>query len=242
MVGVDETRSNKATGGIDHCGVGADRWLSSRRAGPSNLASRNGYPTAVPLVPGVVDRGDEIGVAEQHIGKCDGNRWSRHSACWHAERQTWVNERAKTNNLSERFDLSIGKVYASCVTPIALTPSASHLSIVDATWNNRLWRKYAACNDLDTNIFFPVGQTGNSMEQTNLAKNICAGCPVANQCLEFALRTLQDYGVWGGRTEDERRSIRRSRRAAARRAATASAAAAQAQSQFVDENWQATGA
>lgn len=77
-------------------------------------------------------------------------------------------------------------------------------------------------------MFFPVGLTGNSIEQTNLAKSICGDCPVAKQCLEFALRTLQDYGVWGGRTEDERRAIRRSRRAAARKAAATAAAAAAA--------------
>lgn len=159
--------------------------------------------------------------------------------------------RSRANSLSERFDLSIGKVYATTVTLLAFTPNAvpssesflpeatsnpviskpiptalqPHLSIVDATWNNLSWRQHASCANLDTNMFFPVGLTGNSIEQTNLAKSICSDCPVAKQCLEFALRTLQDYGVWGGRTEDERRAIRRSRRAAARKAATAAAAA-----------------
>ena len=96
-------------------------------------------------------------------------------------------------------------------------------SIVDATWNNHDWRLRSACTDVDTNLFFPVGLTGDAIDQTNLAKAICRECPVQSQCLEFALRTTQDYGVWGGRTEDERRAIRRSRRAAARRAAQARA-------------------
>ena len=96
-------------------------------------------------------------------------------------------------------------------------------SIVDATWNNLDWRLRSACTDVDTNLFFPVGLTGDAIDQTNLAKAICRECPVQTQCLEFALRTMQDYGVWGGRTEDERRAIRRSRRAAARRAAQARA-------------------
>ncbi len=104
--------------------------------------------------------------------------------------------------------------------------TAGLLSIVDATWNNLSWRQHRACADLDTNMFFPVGSTSTALEQTNLAKSICQSCPVNNQCLEFALRTLQDYGVWGGRTEDERRVIRRSRRAAARRAAVAAKTAA----------------
>ena len=96
-------------------------------------------------------------------------------------------------------------------------------SIVDATWNNLDWRLRSACTDVDTNLFFPVGLTGDAIDQTNLAKAICRECPVQTQCLEFALRTTQDYGVWGGRTEDERRAIRRSRRAAARRAVQARA-------------------
>ena len=96
-------------------------------------------------------------------------------------------------------------------------------SIVDATWNNLDWRLRSSCIDVDTNLFFPVGLTGDAIEQTKLAKAICRECPVQSQCLEFALRTSQDYGVWGGRTEDERRAIRRSRRAAARRASQARA-------------------
>lgn len=116
---------------------------------------------------------------------------------------------------------------AVVVKPVVPAPQP-HLSIVDATWNNLSWRQHASCANLDTNMFFPVGLTGNSIEQTNLAKSICGDCPVAKQCLEFALRTLQDYGVWGGRTEDERRAIRRSRRAAARKAAATAAAAAAA--------------
>lgn len=100
-------------------------------------------------------------------------------------------------------------------TPQTVVP----LSIVDATWNNLRWREGAACHDMDTEIFFPIGLTGPAIEQTNLAKAICRECPVRLQCLEFALRTLQDHGVWGGHTEEERRVIRRARRAAARRAA-----------------------
>jgi WhiB family transcriptional regulator, redox-sensing transcriptional regulator len=110
------------------------------------------------------------------------------------------------------------------------------------------WRHHASCAHLDTNLFFPVGLTGSAIEQTNLVKSVCNDCPVQNQCLEFALRTLQDYGVWGGRTEDERRAIRRSRRAAARRSAAATAAAEAALLAQVEleppanEGWQAAGA
>ena len=95
------------------------------------------------------------------------------------------------------------------------------LSVVDATWNNRDWREAASCKDVDTNLFFPTGLTGYAIDQTNVAKALCNDCSVRPQCLEFALRTNQDHGVWGGATEDERRVLRRQRRAAARRAMAA---------------------
>ena len=95
-------------------------------------------------------------------------------------------------------------------------------SVRPATWNDLSWRELAACADVETEIFFPIGLTGQALDQTNCAKRVCAGCDVRMQCLEFALRTNQDHGVWGGHTEDERRTIRRSRRAAARRQAKAS--------------------
>jgi WhiB family transcriptional regulator, redox-sensing transcriptional regulator len=73
------------------------------------------------------------------------------------------------------------------------------------------WRQHAACLDLDTELFFPVGTTGKALEQMEEARAVCLGCPVINECLEWALATHQDAGVWGGKTEDERRTIRRNR-------------------------------
>lgn len=73
------------------------------------------------------------------------------------------------------------------------------------------WRERAACRDLDTELFFPLGTTGHALDQANQAKAVCAGCPVADACLEWALEKNQDAGVWGAKTEDERRTIRRQR-------------------------------
>jgi len=76
------------------------------------------------------------------------------------------------------------------------------------------WRQDAACRDLDTAIFFP-----DSEEESAQAQAVCAACPVRQACLEFALITRQDDGVWGGLTETERRRVRRRRQEAARRTA-----------------------
>jgi WhiB family redox-sensing transcriptional regulator len=69
----------------------------------------------------------------------------------------------------------------------------------------------------DPELFFPVGNTGPAIEQIDAAKAICGRCPVTEQCLQYALDTNQDSGVWGGLSEDERRALKR-RAARARRA------------------------
>lgn len=79
------------------------------------------------------------------------------------------------------------------------------------------WRDDAACLTVDPELFFPVGNTGPAVEQIEKAKAVCATCPVTEMCLQYALETNQDSGVWGGLSEDERRALKR-RAARARRA------------------------
>ena len=74
------------------------------------------------------------------------------------------------------------------------------------------WRAFAACRDGDPDLFFPVGTTGPAVRQIEAAKAVCRACPSLEPCLEFALRTGQDAGVWGATSEEERRAIRRARR------------------------------
>ena len=71
------------------------------------------------------------------------------------------------------------------------------------------WRTRAACRSADPELFFPVGTTGNALMAIDYAKRVCAECAVMQECLEFALATNQDSGVWGGHSEEERRAIRR---------------------------------
>lgn len=77
------------------------------------------------------------------------------------------------------------------------------------------WRVDAACRDTDPDLFFPVGSTGAAVDQIASAKKVCVSCRCKDACLDFALTTNQDTGVWGGTSEDERRVIRRKMRAAA---------------------------
>ena len=73
------------------------------------------------------------------------------------------------------------------------------------------WQDGANCLGVDPDLFFP--ERGAS---TREAKEVCRGCIVREQCLEFALQNGEKFGVWGGFSERERRRIRRQRAQAAR--------------------------
>lgn len=76
-------------------------------------------------------------------------------------------------------------------------------------WDAEAWRGRSACRDSDPDVFFPIGTTGPALEQIETARRICTACHVADECLEFALATNQEAGVWGGTTEEERRKLRK---------------------------------
>lgn len=80
-------------------------------------------------------------------------------------------------------------------------------------WDADHWRSRSICRDSNPDLFFPIGTTGQALEQIEAAKAICAECPVRQECLEFALATNQESGVWGGTTDEERRRLRKTWRA-----------------------------
>jgi WhiB family redox-sensing transcriptional regulator len=71
------------------------------------------------------------------------------------------------------------------------------------------WRHKSACLDEDPELFFPIGNTGPAILQIEEAKVVCRRCDVREQCLQWALESGQDHGVWGGLSEDERRTLKR---------------------------------
>ncbi|MGH9182764.1 MAG: WhiB family transcriptional regulator [Acidimicrobiales bacterium] len=79
----------------------------------------------------------------------------------------------------------------------------------DESRDTEVWRDDAACRSSDPDLFFPVGTTGPAISQIEAAKVVCRTCPVQAPCLEFALATNQDSGVWGGTSEEERRKLRK---------------------------------
>lgn len=75
------------------------------------------------------------------------------------------------------------------------------------------WRQRASCRETsDPDLFFPLGTTGPALDQIEAAKAICHRCPVKRNCLEWAISTHQESGIWGGLSEEERRESVRTRR------------------------------
>ncbi len=99
---------------------------------------------------------------------------------------------------------------------------ASSLALGSADYS---WRNEAVCRDTDPELFFPIGTTGQALLQIDKAKEVCDECPVKVKCLDFAIETNQDSGIWGGTSEEERRDIRR-QIAALKKAQNAARAAA----------------
>lgn len=69
------------------------------------------------------------------------------------------------------------------------------------------WQDLANCLGVDPDLFFP--ERGAS---TREAKEVCRGCVVREDCLEYALANGEKFGIWGGLSERERRKLRRQQR------------------------------
>ncbi|MBW4030423.1 MAG: WhiB family transcriptional regulator [Acidobacteria bacterium] len=74
------------------------------------------------------------------------------------------------------------------------------------------WTDVAACRGIESHLFFPP----DAMESREVrsrrerqAKQVCADCHVREECLSSALTQRESYGIWGGLTEVERRSLLR---------------------------------
>ncbi len=70
------------------------------------------------------------------------------------------------------------------------------------------WQTQAACRFFPSDLFFSVGSSDVARADQEEAKTVCRMCPVQAECLEYALSINQEFGVWGGMSEDERRALK----------------------------------
>lgn len=67
------------------------------------------------------------------------------------------------------------------------------------------WHDRAACKGMDPDLFVP--QREDTMPKE--CATVCAACEVRKACLDYAMRTREPFGIYGGTTPAQRRSIRR---------------------------------
>lgn len=72
------------------------------------------------------------------------------------------------------------------------------------------WMDHGACRDHHPELWF-----ADNKNAVAIAKEICADCPSLNACLQWALETNEQYGIWGGTSRDDRQKIQREAEVAA---------------------------
>lgn len=90
--------------------------------------------------------------------------------------------------------------------------TARQLHRVEALWapanpnpaDTEPWMDFSLCKEIGGDVFFP-----EKGESTKPAKRVCQACPVRSECLEYALRNDERFGIWGGLSEQERRKLKK---------------------------------
>lgn len=71
--------------------------------------------------------------------------------------------------------------------------------------SDQYWKLRGACRTLaDPEFMFPLGKNSAHERQ---AKAVCHECPVIRECRSYALNNREEFGVWGGTSEADRRAI-----------------------------------
>ena len=69
------------------------------------------------------------------------------------------------------------------------------------------WMQDAQCAQTDPEAFFPEKGGTNAP-----GKRVCGSCDVRAECLAFALENNERFGIWGGKSERERRKLAKNRK------------------------------
>jgi WhiB family redox-sensing transcriptional regulator len=78
------------------------------------------------------------------------------------------------------------------------------------------WQRLGACRQVDQNVFFAPDAPGEPRSDRRrrlvAAKRVCAQCPVLETCRTYAVENREEFGVWGGLSETERKDLIAARR------------------------------
>lgn len=74
------------------------------------------------------------------------------------------------------------------------------------------WANRGACVNMDTDLFYPDGEKDGAVWTSpdwETPRQVCLTCEVRQECLDYAMATDEEFGVWGGYTPDERKALKR---------------------------------
>ena len=90
----------------------------------------------------------------------------------------------------------------------AMARSTSQLQPISEAWE---WQILGRCRDRNGSQFFhpddDLGRISRRLREA-AAKRVCDACPVRRQCATHALTVGEEYGVWGGFSENDRATLR----------------------------------
>jgi WhiB family redox-sensing transcriptional regulator len=73
------------------------------------------------------------------------------------------------------------------------------------------WHTMAECRTVEKSVFFgsssPEERPAYTLSSIREARALCAACPVFNECLNHAIKSREDYGLWAGTTMRQRREL-----------------------------------
>ena len=70
----------------------------------------------------------------------------------------------------------------------------------DVEWEN------AACRGVGVDTFIPSSGEADEADKQE-ALDLCAKCPIRLDCLQYALDNNEEFGIWGGVPQTERRQM-----------------------------------
>jgi WhiB family redox-sensing transcriptional regulator len=86
-------------------------------------------------------------------------------------------------------------------------PPKSQVRIGEQSDVLSMLKSRGACKGLNPGLFYSYNEL-----DIEVAKQICKRCSVSAECLAYALKTKEIFGVWGGTSENERRRMLNIRR------------------------------
>ena len=81
---------------------------------------------------------------------------------------------------------------------------------MSAQRSENTWQVRAACRGPQAAVFFPppaFERKDEKLEREARAKEICNGCGVKKDCLDYAISIREPHGIWGGVNEAERKNL-----------------------------------